>query len=231
MRHLLYIFGVLFLSANLAMAVDFSGQWESDFGLVSLEQSGHTVTGTYACCDGTINGKVNGNRLEFEWSDFVYGQGWGVFTMSADGNRLDGVWGYAGQEKANGSWLAKRFAAPTPRGTPTYWTVSGLNTQAGALTGSAELLIQGDRVSGKIEGTYAGTVPGQRREVFNYVEGTVSLDTIHLVWRNPLDGSTGTADLARTGDEWLGSWVRNNGKSQGQIRLSFGGKRQASAGE
>jgi len=212
----------VFLVANMAMAEDFSGKWESDFGLVELMQTGEHVTGTYSCCNGNIAGRVNGPRLEFTWQDPMYGNGWGQFVMSQDRKRLDGVWGQSGQQTANGKWNAVRFAAPPMRGTPSYWTVSGLNAPTGSLEGKAELFIAEDKVSGKIDGKYSMPIQGQiqKIDVFNYVEGRATEQGMQLRWRNPIDGSAGTMDLQRSAGRLVGSWVSDDGKSRGSISFT-----------
>lgn len=201
------------------MAADFSGKWASNFGLVELMQMGERVTGTYSCCNGNITGCVNGYRLEFTWRDPVYGNGWGRFVMSPDKKRLDGVWGYSGQQTANGKWNAIRFAAPSMRGTPSYWTVSGLNAAVGSLDGKAELFIADGEVSGKIEGKYSTPIQKQIQKIdmFNYLEGTATERGMQLRWRSPIDDSAGTMDLQRSAGRLVGSWVSDDGKSRGLI--------------
>ncbi len=218
--HLLLLISVFIpLSAVLAEG-PFQGQWESDFGVLDFTQEREKVTGTYSCCNGVITGQASASHLKFQWKDPTYGNGWGEFVLSEDSNRLEGVWGYSGQRVAKGKWNAVRFAAPSMRGTPSYWTVSGLNNAVGSLDGEAELFIADGKVSGKIEGKYSTPIQKQIQKVnvFNYVEGTVTEQGMQLHWRNPIDGSAGTMELARHSAERLsGTWKSGNGNSRGRI--------------
>src|SRR5215831_8210226 len=53
------------------VAKDFSGQWETTYGLMTLEQKGDSVSGHYimggAPC--SIDGKVQNQRLEFKYQE------------------------------------------------------------------------------------------------------------------------------------------------------------------
>lgn len=86
-------------------AIAFTGTWEvQPFGSLILHQKGQEVSGKYiGRGGGTIQGRVEGNRLDFTWKDAT-GQGWGFFRAIADGTILSGMLG-TGTEKANGQSL------------------------------------------------------------------------------------------------------------------------------
>lgn len=215
----LLVFCICSLLYNMAMAKNFEGKWESDFGILDLVQKAGNVTGGYSCCNGTISGKIVNSQLDFTWSDPIYGNGWGRFILSDDGNQLKGIWGYAGQENTNGTWNAKRFNHPSIRGVPTYWVVQGRNDFSGSLTGTAELFINGDQVTGQIKGSYTMDVSGrpEHLEIFNHVDGLVSDRSMQLKWRNPIDGTSGTMDLNRNQTQLNGVWASEDGKNSGTI--------------
>lgn len=223
--------GIVLLSSSVFAKGPFEGQWESNFGVLNLKQEATTVTGIYSCCNGTIKGTATESHLEFNWQDPVYGTGWGTFTLSSDGKRLEGIWGYGDRDerRPHGQWQAIRFSEPHMQGVPSYWTVSGVNAQAGSLNGSAELFFNADKVTGKIEGWYSVPIQGREMEidVFNYLDGYVEEKSLRLQWRNPVDGSAGKMNLMRYNDRLEGNWESGDAKSRGTI--SFVRKAEAGA--
>jgi CHAT domain-containing protein/Flp pilus assembly protein TadD len=73
-------------------------------GTIELRQNKQQVSGTYSeRGGGTIEGVVQGSRLDFTWKD-SNGSGWGFFRAIANGTILAGMWG-SGTEKADGNSL------------------------------------------------------------------------------------------------------------------------------
>jgi len=68
-----------------------SGEWKTDFGLMTLTQQGTSVTGTYTQSSGKLSGTLSGNVLRFRWEQ-SNGSGSGRFEFSNDGNSFDGGW-------------------------------------------------------------------------------------------------------------------------------------------
>ena len=102
-----------------ALAVDVSGTWDSNWGKMTLRQSGNEVTGTYATNNGKIFGTLNGNVLEGVWtqrsasrkcSTESHGSRyWGRIRFVFDQNgRFSGNWGYCNGEPASGGWSGTR---------------------------------------------------------------------------------------------------------------------------
>ncbi|NOT86173.1 MAG: hypothetical protein HOP02_15665 [Methylococcaceae bacterium] len=98
-----------------AAANSFTGIWEtvSSTGnrfTMQLKESNNTVRGTYSPENGTIDGIVKGNALNFNWSQAGGYTGTGTFTRSSDGNSFSGVWfnisGGSGQTQ--GTWTGRR---------------------------------------------------------------------------------------------------------------------------
>lgn len=88
-----------------------SGSWSTDWGTMTLSQSGSTVTGTYEHDSGKIQGTVNGSTLTGRWSEapsYAGPRDAGTFTwtLSADGKSFSGSWTYDGG--GGGSWTGTR---------------------------------------------------------------------------------------------------------------------------
>jgi hypothetical protein len=108
------LFFILFSSGSVSGAVecDISGEWDSNWGLMNLEQSGSSVSGSYTWDDGKISGSYSGGILTGEWSESPSysppdDAGGFVFTISDDCNSFSGTWGY-GSESTGGGWSATR---------------------------------------------------------------------------------------------------------------------------
>ena len=87
---------------------DFSGEWESTWGSMTLEQEDGEVTGTYDYSNGEIEGTVEDNVLEFEWDEGGGYTGDGYFVMSSDCEHFDGQWRDGNSQGWAGSWHAER---------------------------------------------------------------------------------------------------------------------------
>jgi CHAT domain-containing protein/Tfp pilus assembly protein PilF len=216
-RFFLLILAFLFLFIGLGYTtIDFTGIWDSDFGILDLKQTGSKVEGTYSGLNGMIEGKIDGSRLQFTWKDPVYGEGWGVFDLVENENRIVGSWGMKGDNNPKGQWNAIRHTEPVFEGTPTYWdleeTVTYLNegnsVKVGTVKGTAILYFSENKVSGKCQGTLTSKFGDQTMstDVFNYLSGTKNGDVMNLIWQNPTDGSRGTMILKKDKDQWKGKW-------------------------
>lgn len=89
----------------------FVGEWidEKAVGLntkMVLTRNGDTVTGTYTVGLGavTLEGKVQGNDLEYtwRWGDDYFGQG--KLSSQQQGKTLTGTWGYTKATTGGGTW-------------------------------------------------------------------------------------------------------------------------------
>ena len=93
---------LLSIQASAAKAKDFSGQWETTYGLMTLEQKGVSVSGQYIMggerC--SIEGKVQNRRLDFKYREpNASGEGW--FELDAGGDRFSGSW----RENGSSVWM------------------------------------------------------------------------------------------------------------------------------
>jgi hypothetical protein len=89
-----------------------TGEWDSNFGAMSLSQSGTAVTGYYEWQGGKFTGTVNGKTLTGRWSEApTYSApddaGPAILTISADGKSFSGDWGYDGH--GGGHWSGTRL--------------------------------------------------------------------------------------------------------------------------
>jgi hypothetical protein len=85
-----------------------SGEWETDWGKMTLTQNGANVTGDYDYDDGRITGTVSGDTLTGTWLESPsyappHDAGEVEFVMSADGKSFTGKWRY-GSEGDWGNW-------------------------------------------------------------------------------------------------------------------------------
>src|SRR5262245_10349055 len=87
------VFLLLFpIQASAAQEKGYSGQWETTYGLMSLEQKDDSVSGQYLM-DGAscaIEGKVRGRRFQFKYREpKASGEGW--FELNAHGDQFSGL--------------------------------------------------------------------------------------------------------------------------------------------
>lgn len=70
-----------------------------------LDRKGNRVVGEYSPKEGSIQGRIKGNVLSFEWKD-EDGQGSGRFELSEDGGSFEGRWSAGDTE---GEWDGTRM--------------------------------------------------------------------------------------------------------------------------
>jgi hypothetical protein len=85
-----------------------SGTWDTNFGVMTLTQSGASITGTYTYDSGKITGHVSGNVATGTWSEapsYAGPSDAGPFkwTLSSAGKSWSGQWTYAGGA-SGGTW-------------------------------------------------------------------------------------------------------------------------------
>ena len=72
----------------------FTGEWDTEWGLMTLSQSGSRVTGSYTHMNGRISGTVKGNKLVGNWYQSRSPGGEFIFTMNKDCDKFYGKWRY-----------------------------------------------------------------------------------------------------------------------------------------
>jgi hypothetical protein len=93
---------------------NFSGEWNSSEGRMTLDQSGISVSGTYAWAGGKITGGVvTGNTMKFKWMQTNNRAGTGKFTMLSGGQSFNGEWVYthpASEAGKGGRWTGNKIS-------------------------------------------------------------------------------------------------------------------------
>ena len=91
-----------------AATAGWTGSWQSDFGTLSLQQSGNRVTGSYPHHSGRIEATASGNSLSGRWIEYD-NEGTFVFSMSADGRSFSGSWKEVKPNPSGGgAWNGRR---------------------------------------------------------------------------------------------------------------------------
>lgn len=90
---LAFLFVLTMSSIVVARSADFTGNWSTSFGDMTLKQKNDDVDGSYNMkgfiC--TIKGRIQGSRLTFHYTEpNVAGKGW--FEISEDGQSFNGKW-------------------------------------------------------------------------------------------------------------------------------------------
>ncbi|MCF7943622.1 MAG: hypothetical protein K9L21_04245 [Spirochaetia bacterium] len=140
--------------------------YTSDFGTLTLSQSGRTITGTYDYRNGRVEGILNGTILTGKWYQ-DNGEGKIRFVFSPDFSSFEGLWSY-NEAEPDSPWNGKRTSTGGGIGSQdrpqiqqrlllpgTYATDFGelTVTQSGSIvTGTY------DYRSGRVEGTLTGTI-------------------------------------------------------------------------
>jgi hypothetical protein len=182
----LAVLAVVSGSSGRALANPWTGTWDTEWGVMTLTQSGSQVTGTYPHDTGHIAGTVTGNLLKGRWTELPTRKGPSdagavELTMSADGKTLTGRWNYAGSPTSwNTNWNGTRVASaggggssPPPTGTPTGTvTVNGAPYVSGAIPyGSTVDVTNGTLVLKADVGTLKVTGAGGVSAAFKLVRG------------------------------------------------------------
>jgi hypothetical protein len=102
-------------------ANEWAGTWSTDWGTMTLRQSGASVTGNYTHDSGHITGTASGLTLTGRWDEAPTRKGpndagsirW---TMKPDLRTFSGTWTYDGG--GGGSWVGTRTSAPPTTTTP-----------------------------------------------------------------------------------------------------------------
>lgn len=99
------------------------GKWNTDWGTMTLNQTGNDVTGNYEYDSGKISGTVSGNILKGTWSEYpTYNppRDAGDIEFTLDGDSFTGKWRYGSSGDWSGQWVGKKIISdPTPTPTPT----------------------------------------------------------------------------------------------------------------
>ncbi len=184
MRTILAIFASLstLLAAAAVSAADpaksFQGEWRTTIGIVKLEQTGNTVTGTYGLGGRfPLKGTVKDDVLTFEYTE-GQAKGDGRFALDESGNSFTGT--FQVRNGRAGNWNGWRPDPKAPTGKPASFAGLWL-TELGLM----DLTQEGPAVKGeyalrgtsKIEGKAAGRRLDFRFTSFRNGQGWFDLST------------------------------------------------------
>lgn len=134
---------------------DFSGQWDSTFGVLLLTQTGEAVKGTYPL--GILSGRVQGNTLVFNYFEPTLGgagvNGVGKFTLNKSATEFSGRWRQKGRPTWQ-QWNATKLKAAAGTGLSGLWETT---------FGRMRLNVEEDEVRGEyLTAAGIGQVTGTR---------------------------------------------------------------------
>jgi hypothetical protein len=91
---------------------DWTGNWDTNYGKVELEQTGNAVTGVYVLKQGRINGQASNGRLAGTWAEapsYAPPNDAGDFEIHLDqyGRSFKGKWWKVGAGKEH-EWTGLR---------------------------------------------------------------------------------------------------------------------------
>jgi len=145
----------------VAAASAWDGEWDTNWGKMTLTQTGNTVSGTYTHNAGRIEAQVVGNKIVGNWYQ-SNGSGKMEFEMDSDGAGFQGKWRYNNSGTWN-SWTARKAAA-APSGKKTWagtwdttWGKMVLNQSGSSVTGTYAFKdgrIEAQAVGNKIIGNW-----------------------------------------------------------------------------
>jgi hypothetical protein len=98
----------------LPAGVSFEGRWDSTWGRMIVKQEGKHVHGTFTGYrEGGLSGDLDGDVWKFVWDQRHPRQhGHGYMQISADGQHLEGRWGYNADDHEGGRWAGDRDNTP-----------------------------------------------------------------------------------------------------------------------
>jgi hypothetical protein len=183
-------------SAPVRAESNFTGTWETTYGLMTLQQDGTRVKGTYVFegITNSIEGRVEKCKLTFRYQEpGVRGEGY--FELAADGQSFTGKWREDGTDTWS-SWKGKRVrTADRPATFDGVWDTT---------YGRMRLIEEPKRIHGLYAYSADSSLEGARdgnRFVFRY--------------REPDATGEGWFELSADGSVFKGKW-----KAQGSANWS-----------
>jgi hypothetical protein len=140
---------------KLCISQSISGTYKTEWGDMTLQQTGSRITGTYTHGSGTIEGTLNGTVLTGTWKQTGNKNGKFRFEFNDDFSAFKGKWNYGDAEPTRDGWTGKRATSNNPILSGTFSTEWGdmvLQQNGSRVTGTYT------HGSGTIEGTLNGKV-------------------------------------------------------------------------
>ena len=176
---------------------NWTGTWVHNFGMMTLNQSGSNITGTYHNAfsngDGTVQGTVSGNVFDGTW--FIFGGSGSIhWVLSPDGQTFDGNW------NGSSAWCGARSGVNFPAG------CSFAGTWTNYVAGNSNCSMNLTRHDNSVTGTYCnGSISG----TVSYT-GSGSVTILTGTWNS---GGTGTFTfylLDYNAMQFQGNWDPDN---------------------
>jgi hypothetical protein len=96
-------------TGNAPPPPSFTGQWDTKWGEMQLNQGVIQVTGTYRYGGGLIDGEMKNGDLHFRWVNRVTGEsGLGTLKLAPYGQSFTGTWGKGSNATGGGEWNGQR---------------------------------------------------------------------------------------------------------------------------
>jgi hypothetical protein len=174
---------------------DFSGSWQSTYGVIEIEQVEARVTGRYTYASGsTLEGTVTGDRLTFRYREpDATGEGW--FEISSDGQAFTGSWREDGTSVWY-PWAGRRIRPPDEAGEP--------SEQGGLFETTYGRMRLVEQADGRVTGTY--TFSGG-----SFIEGQMEGRRLTFRYREPTATGEGWFEFSEDGRSFRGAWREDGG--------------------
>jgi len=183
----LFVVVVVSSTGAIAAEADFSGNWATSFGPMTLRQQDDRVTGHYIMFGGrcTIEGRVEGRKLTFTYHEpEARGEGW--FELAQDGNRFLGRWLEEGSNEW-APWTGQRVQVDAaPVGFDGLWDTT---------YGPMRLIVDEKKVAGRYAQSGGSTIQGN-------LEGR----RLNFQYQEPDAKGEGWFQLADDGRSFAGKW-------------------------
>jgi|GEM_PF-2577900 len=189
---------------------DFTGTWYTNFAEVTFQQSGNTISGTYQRYGYNetlvLNGTVSGNRWEGNFGNDPADQV--TFTLSDDGNYLDGAWLYRTDGRWR-QWCGVRIelgTLPAGCGFSGDWYTASDYAPADQPTATLQQIgpsVTGTFFNGSSQGTVTGELGQAGPAPHHTLSGTYEINGARNRFRWDL--------LDFNGEQFAGCWVNQEG--------------------
>jgi hypothetical protein len=146
--------------------INVSGEWDTNWGKMTLEQNDNKVTGTYEWDNGKLEGNLEEYTLKGFWSepqsyDCPNEKGTFELTFYSDGKSFIGSWGYC-DVKIAGDWTGT-LKTTTPQ----------LNVSGVWIVGDGKIILE--QHNGNVKGKYLDLDLGVEGEgdIFGILQGNI----------------------------------------------------------
>jgi alkaline phosphatase D len=103
-------------AAPVAAAAGWTGEWTSNFGVMSVREDAGRLFGTYTHDSGQFEGKLEAGKLVGTWKEAPSAKdpagskddGSFELTLAKDGQSFSGTFRYTASAKVDGKWSGKR---------------------------------------------------------------------------------------------------------------------------